>query len=84
MPRLMKYHLIVPRHPCRVWRRQLGFTASSKFHFLTLVSFHCLVQAAEAKHLRWCDVQILDVSMPARYEKVSGIVNISETTGHAT
>ena len=50
---------------------------------LTLVSFHCLLRATEAKHLRWWDVQILDVPMPARCEKVSGIVNISKITGHA-
>ena len=48
----------------------------------TLVSFPCLLRAAEAKHLRWCDGQNFNVSMSASYEKVSGIVNISNMTGH--
>ena len=47
----------------RVWRRQLGFTTSSKFTFSTLVPVQCLLCAVEAKHLRWGDVQILDASI---------------------
>ena len=65
-----------------MWRRQLGFTASSNSPLLTLVSFHCLLSAAEAKHLRRY-VQNFDVSMSARYGKVSGIGNISKLAGHA-
>ena len=37
---------------------------------LPLVSFHCLLRAAEARHLRWCDVQTLDGSLSTRYEQV--------------
>ena len=56
----------------------------SELPFSTLVSFHCLLHAAEAARLRWCDVQLLDVFMAARYEKVSGIVDISNMASHAT
>ena len=66
-----------------MWRRQHGFTTSPDSPFLTLVKFHRLLHAAEAKHLRWCDVQILDKSLSTRYEKVSNIVNISKMAGHA-
>ena len=51
--------------------------------FSTLVSFHCLLRAAEAMHLRLCDVQIIDVSMPARDETLSCNVNIRKMAGHA-
>ena len=64
-------------------RRQLGFIASPRSPFLTLVSFRCLLFGAGPKHLQWCDVQTFDVSMSTRFEKVSGIVNISKMAGHA-
>ena len=49
----------------------------------------CLLRPAEARQLRWRDVQIFDGSLSTRYEKVYGIVHIKEprtrrTTGHAT
>ena len=50
---------------------------------LTLFSFHCVLRAAEAKHLRRCDAPTLDGSLSTRYEKVSGIVNISRMAVHA-
>ena len=52
----------------------LNVATSAWLHYvpetlLALVSFHCLLRAAETKHLRWCDVQTFDVSLPTRYEK---------------
>ena len=55
---------------------------------LALLSFHCLLRPAEARQLRWCDVQIFDGSLSTRHEKVYGIVHTKEPktsrmTGHA-
>ena len=36
---------------------------------LTLFSFHCLLHPAEARQLRWCDVNIVDGSLSTRHEK---------------
>ena len=38
-----------------MWQRQFGFTIS----VLTLLSFHCLLRPADARQLRWCDVELL-------------------------
>ena len=46
--------------------------------YLTLLSFRCLLRPAEARQLRWCDVETVGGSLSARYEKVYGIVNIRE------
>ena len=53
-----------------------------QFSRLTLLSFHCLLRATEAKPLRWCNVRTFDVSLSTRYDKVSGIVNISRMASH--
>ena len=63
---------------------ELSVTTSAWLHnggkrsLVPLVSFHGLLRAAEAKHLRWCDEQTLNVSVSTRYEQISGIVNISK------
>ena len=41
------------------------------------------MRAAEAKHLRWCDVQTFDGPLSTRYEIVCGIVHISRMAAHA-
>ena len=39
--------------------------------------------AIEKMAARWCDVEMLDASMPVHYEKISGIVNIGKMAGQA-
>ena len=45
--------------------------------------FLCLSRAAESKHLKWCDVPILDKPLSTRYEKVSDIIYMSRMAGRA-
>ena len=78
-----------PSLPRSVWH-EIVFLASSarlsnvpELSLLTLLSFHCLLRLAKARHLRGCDVQTFVGSLSARFEKVSGIVNISRMAGHA-
>ena len=60
----------------------------AEFSLLTLLPFHCLLRPAEARQLRWCDVESFDGSVSTRYEKVFGIVRIRDPktrrmAGHA-
>ena len=60
----------------------------SELSLLTLLSFHCLLRPAEAKQIRWCDMNILDGARSTRCEKVYGAVHIREpktrrVTAHA-
>ena len=52
--------------------------------FVTLVSFHCLVRAAESKHLRWCECKnFLMYPCQRVTKKFLASFNISNMAGHA-
>ena len=58
------------------------------FSLLTLLCFHCLLRPAEARQLRWCDVETFNESLSTFHEGVYGLVNIREPktrrmAGHA-
>ena len=38
----------------------------------------CLSRAADSKHLRWCDVPIIDKPLSTRYEEVSDIIHTND------
>ena len=40
----------------------------------------CLSRAAESKHLKWCDVPVLDKSLSTHYEKKSRTVPLARTS----
>ena len=44
---------------------------------------HCLLRAAENKHLRWHDVQHFHEPLSTRYDKSLGHHSTSEIAGHA-
>ena len=79
-PTLWRASKLVLRHPCLIqYEVVLSVVVSAwlqnapELSILTLLSFHCLLHPAKARHLRWCDVQTLDGFLSAWCDQIKYI-----------